>query len=397
MYFGTPIYPTCFKTTTVLVSNYRIAIDFFSDAYIVTDPYTSLMLDINQTTCAAFDYERPELLGLPVSDILPDLVRSTVHRIWSDLRYEETISIETCSRRRDGTESPVLIRIGRTNHDDRPAMHVLARDCTDDKRMIEMAVHLEKLTADVRELQEQNLELSRKHRTISEFLGILSHEMNAPLTSLIAFADILSTNKTGNLIPTQIRQLELMQKCGAQLNRSVSQLLDTVAIAAGTLTISIARIDIAEVVREAVELCVPALTGKNQTVEIHEADGPHMLEGDTDRLLQIMVNLIGNASKYSPPGSKITVLIQGIDDGVHVSVKDEGPGISVDDHRKIFEAFYRADNQLTRNETGTGLGLSIVKSLVEIHGGKISIDCPPGGGANIGFWLPREGPLPQNR
>ena len=347
-----------------MVSSYRHAIDFFSDAYIVADPYTSLVLDINQTACAAFDYEHPELLGLPVSDILPDLVRSTVHRIWSDLRYEQAISIETCCRRRDGSESPVRIRIGRTNHDDRPAMHILVRDSADDNRMIELAVQIEKQTAEARELQEQNVELSRKHRTISDFLGTLSHEMNTPLTSLIAFTDILRKNKPGNLNSTQIRQLELMQKCGARLNRSVSQLLDTVAITAGTLTISIARTDIAQIVREAVDQCAPALTGKYQSLEIHGADEPHMLEGDTDCLAQIMTNLISNASKYSPPGSKITVLVQGIDDGIHVSVRDEGPGISVDDHAKIFEAHYRADNHLTRNEAGTGLGLSIVKSLV---------------------------------
>ena len=376
-----------------MVSDYRHIVEFLSDAYIVADPYTSLILDADQAAYAAFGYERQELLGRPIWDISPGLEQSTVHRIWSDLRYEETISIETSSRKKDGSDFQVLIRIGRTVHDHRPAMQFLARDITEEKRAIEMVEQLGKKADDAEGLRAQNVELARAHRMISDFLGTLSHEMNTPLTSLIAFTDILRKNKPGNLISTQKQQLELMQKCGARLDRLLSQLLDSAIIEAGTLEINLSRFDIADMVYEAVDFFAPALIDKNQSLEIQGTDASHTVEGDRDHLIQIMTNLISNASKYSPAGSHIVILIKRVKDDIHISIKDDGPGISEDDRQKIFEAFYRADNQLTRNEAGAGLGLSITKSLVEIHGGKISIESSAEGGAKVGFWLPLVKPL----
>ncbi|MCH7983068.1 MAG: PAS domain S-box protein [Chloroflexi bacterium] len=376
-----------------MVSNYRHAVEFLSDAYIVADPVTTLTLDINQVACAALGYERSELLGLLVSDFLPGLERSTVHRMWRDLRYEETISIESTSRRKDGSEFQVLVRVGRTDRDDRPAMQILARDITEDKRVREMVEQLEKKSAGARELQVQNVELTRAHRMISDFLGRLSHEMNTPLTSLISFTDILSKNKPGNLISTQKQQLDVMKRCGAQLKWLISQLLDANRIEAGTLGLNLAQFDIAEAVREAVDSYSPTLVEKNQSLRIHGSDMPHLIEGDKNRLVQVLTNLISNASKYSPVGSHIVISIERVEGNLQIIVKDNGPGISQADQQKIFDAFYRVDNQITRSESGTGLGLSIVKSLIEAHGGKISIESPTGGGAEIGFWLPLVKPL----
>lgn len=376
-----------------MVSNYRHAVEFLSDAYIVADPVTTLTLDINQVACAALGYERSELLGLLVSDFLPGLERSTVHRMWRDLRYEETISIESTSRRKDGSEFQVLVRVGRTDRDDRPAMQILARDITEDKRVREMVEQLEKKSAGARELQVQNVELTRAHRMISDFLGRLSHEMNTPLTSLISFTDILSKNKPGNLISTQKQQLDVMKRCGAQLKWLISQLLDANRIEAGTLGLNLAQFDIAEAVREAVDSYSPTLVDKNQSLRIHGSDMPHLIEGDKNRLVQVLTNLISNASKYSPVGSHIVISIERVEGNLQIIVKDNGPGISQADQQKIFDAFYRVDNQITRSESGTGLGLSIVKSLIEAHGGKISIESPTGGGAEIGFWLPLVKPL----
>lgn len=376
-----------------MVSNYRHAVEFLSDAYIVADPVTTLTLDINQVACAALGYDRSELLGLLVSDFLPGLERSTVHRMWRDLRYEETISIESTSRRKDGSEFQVLVRVGRTDRDDRPAMQILARDITEDKRVREMVEQLEKKSAGARELQVQNVELTRAHRMISDFLGRLSHEMNTPLTSLISFTDILSKNKPGNLISTQKQQLDVMKRCGAQLKWLISQLLDANRIEAGTLGLNLAQFDIAEAVREAVDSYSPTLVEKNQSLRIHGSDMPHLIEGDKNRLVQVLTNLISNASKYSPVGSHIVISIERVEGNLQIIVKDNGPGISQADQQKIFDAFYRVDNQITRSESGTGLGLSIVKSLIEAHGGKISIESPTGGGAEIGFWLPLVKPL----
>ena len=272
-------------------------------------------------------------------------------------------------------------------------MQFLARDITEEKRAIEMVGRLGKKADDAEGLRAQNVELARAHRMISDFLGRLSHEMNTPLTSLISFTDILSKNKPGNLISTQKQQLDVMKRFGAQLKWLISQLLDANRIEAGTLGLNLAQFDIAEAVREAVDSYSPTLVEKNQSLRIHGSDMPHLIEGDKNRLVQVLTNLISNASKYSPVGSHIVISIERVEGNLQIIVKDNGPGISQADQQKIFDAFYRVDNQITRSESGTGLGLSIVKSLIEAHGGKISIESPTGGGAEIGFWLPLVKPL----
>ena len=159
-------------------------------------------------------------------------------------------------------------------------------------------------------------------------------------------------------------------------------------IEAGTLELNLVRFDIAEAIREAVDCYSPALIDKKQSLGIHGFDGPHCVEGDKARLVQVLTNLISNASKYSPIGSHIVISAEPQESSLRIFVKDNGTGISQDDQKRIFEAFYRADNQFTRSESGTGLGLSIVKSLVEAHGGKTWIASPSDGGTEVGFSLP---------
>jgi PAS domain S-box-containing protein len=367
---------------------YRNLVEHAPDAFFVIDPDDGSILDVNDVACRWLGYLREALLRLKVMDIDKSAGLSGLRRLWSGVQLGNVELLESKVIRGDGSEFPVELRAGLTDHDGSPAMHVLVRDITDQKRQRAVAEQLRQKAVAARELHLQNRELTRANHVIPKFLGTLSHELNTPLTSLIAFTDILRRDKEGNLTLKQKQQLGAMNRSGTQLSWLISQLLDATTIEAGTLKLTLDRFDIADVIREAVDCYSPTLIDKNQSLGIRGFDEPHYVEGDRGRLVQILTNLISNASKYSPVGSHIVISIEPHECSLRILVKDDGPGISQDDQKRIFEAFYRADNVFTRSESGTGLGLSIVKSLVEAHGGKTWITSPSEGGTEIGFSLP---------
>jgi hypothetical protein len=367
---------------------YRNLVEHAPDAFFVVNPNDGSILDINELACRWLGYTRAELLNLNVTDLDKSAGLSGLKAMWSDVQLGNVKLLESMTIRGDGSEFPVELRAGRTDYGGRPAMLVLVRDITDLKRQHVITEQLEQKAVVARELHLQNKELTRANHVISNFIGTLSHELNTPLTSLIAFTDILRKNKEGNLTTTQKQHLEAMNRSGTQLNWLISQLLDATRIEAGTLELDLVRFDIADVIREAVDCYSPTLIDKKQSLGIHGFDESHCVEGDRARLVQVLTNLISNASKYSPIGAHIAISIESKKCCLRILVKDNGPGISDGDQNKLFEAFYRADNQLTRSESGTGLGLSIVKSLVEAHGGETWITSPLGGGTEVGFSLP---------
>ena len=343
---------------------------------------------VNEVACRRLGYAREELLQLRVMDINNAASLESLRSVWSAVQAGKVKVSEAQHVRRDGSEFPVEIRAGRTDQDGRPAMHLLVRDIAEEKKQQRAAERLRRKAAIARELQIQNKELVRANQAISDFLNTLSHELRTPLTSLIAFTDILRRDKFHNLMPRQKQQLDLMKKGGVQLNQLISQLLDAAKIEAGTMELKLTLFDIAEVVHEAVDCYEPILSDKDQTLQVLGAAQPLCISGDKARLVQILTNLISNASKYSPESSRIEVSVERDGDEAIIRTRDNGPGISDMDCQKIFDAFYRVNNQSTRSESGTGLGLGIVKSLVELHGGKIWFNSRLGVGTEVGFSLP---------
>ena len=224
-------------------------------------------------------------------------------------------------------------------------------------------------------------------RERDEFLALASHELKTPAATLSATAQLLSRQlaRRGSLEPEQLqRAVERLREQSQRMARLVENLLDVSRINAGKMTIAPQLVDVRKVVEDVVANC--QLTTDQHTIVLH---GPDALEAVVDpiRIEQVITNLLDNAIKYSPNGGQIEVEVGEAEPGmVCLSVRDHGIGIPADRRERLFERFYRAhpDTQVT----GMGLGLFITQHLVELHGGTISVDSPPGGGALFSVRLP---------
>jgi signal transduction histidine kinase len=211
-------------------------------------------------------------------------------------------------------------------------------------------------------------------RLRGEFLSIVSHELQTPLTAIAGAADLLLDESDG-LTPEHARFLTTIRRNADRLVGLVSDLLDVSRLEAGRIELDPQAVDLGTVVRATLRSMGHLFEAKNQSavVDLTGPDGapvPPVL-GDRRRLEQVLANLLGNASQYTQAGGRIAVGLRWSDEEVVLSVADDGPGIAPADLPHVFETFYRGSSATNRRERGSGLGLAIVRSLVELHGGRV--------------------------
>ncbi|HKE24805.1 MAG TPA: GAF domain-containing protein [Bryobacteraceae bacterium] len=237
----------------------------------------------------------------------------------------------------------------------------------------------------------------------SSFLSTVSHELRTPLTSVLGFAKIIRRRLEERLLPLvpagdrkvdQARQqvlenLSVVVAEGERLTKLIDDVLDLAKIEAGKFTWNMQTLAVAELVDRAATATASLFEGKPvQLVKIVEPDLP-AITGDRDRLIQVVINLISNAVKFTASGT-VTVTARKRDGEVVVSVTDSGIGIAPADHQKVFEKFKQVGDTLTDKPRGTGLGLPICKEIVEHHGGRIWVDSELGKGSTFSFVIPAQ-------
>jgi signal transduction histidine kinase len=234
------------------------------------------------------------------------------------------------------------------------------------------------------ELAASNERLVHLNNEKNEFLGIAAHDLKNPLTAVVGSADLL--RMTGD--PSHVNKLaHTIASAAKRMSDLINNLLDANAIEQGKFTSNIERCDIGALVEQSVENNQPAATRK--TIVIRTGTSPELwARADRAASLQILDNLISNALKYSPPNT--TVYVHSLPEKNHilVTVRDEGPGISEADQKKLFQKFSRLSARPTGGESSTGLGLSIVKKLAEAMGGTIQCHSALGAGATFIVRLP---------
>ncbi len=237
------------------------------------------------------------------------------------------------------------------------------------------------------EIQEksQQLEVASKHK--SQFLANMSHELRTPMNAVLGYTDLILDNIFGD-VPEAIRDtLERVKANGHHLLGLINDVLDLSKIEAGQLTLSLGDYSMGEVVH-AVVSAVDSLAAEKK-LELKAtvlADLPPG-RGDERRITQVLLNLAGNAIKFTDEG-EVSIEARISDGAFVVSVSDTGPGISDADQQTIFEEFQQADSSSTRKKGGTGLGLSISRRIVELHGGRLWVKSTPGHGSTFSFTLP---------
>ncbi len=215
-----------------------------------------------------------------------------------------------------------------------------------------------------------------------EILAIVSHDMKNPLGALRITARNLLKRPSSELGPAARKQGEFIARCAQRMESLITNLLDAATIRTGHLSLVREPQDLSALINDAAETLRPLLEEKSQTLRL-EVPPVIQVNADRERLLQVLSNLLGNASKFAPPEGHITARATVIDGWAHCFISDDGPGIEPEELDQVFEPYWSG-----ATGKGTGLGLSIVKGIVEAHGGRTSIESKPGSGTTIAFVLP---------
>ena len=241
-----------------------------------------------------------------------------------------------------------------------------------------------------RVLRERNEALETAGRLKSEFIANVSYELRTPLNAIIGFAEILANEYFGALTPRQLDYSRGILDSSHRLLSLINDILDLATIEAGYMTLETAEVDIRDLLETVLTLTRERARNQNLDLSLHCPDDIGVIEADDRRLNQALFNLISNAIKFTPPGGSIRleaereISTRGAE--LVLSVADTGVGIPMADQARVFEKFERGDPTLT--QTGAGLGLSLVKSLVELHGGTVTIESSPENGTVVRCHLP---------
>src|SRR3989440_3805231 len=238
----------------------------------------------------------------------------------------------------------------------------VTRDSTEHKRTHELIMHAKQ-------------EAERTSKFKDQFLSTMSHELRTPLNAVLGFSDLLADERYGPLNDRQRRYIDHIHTGGEHLLRLISDILDLSKIEAGKMELTREDVTVASAFADVISSLYPLAEKKSQAL-LQQVEGNLHVHADAMRFKQVLMNLAGNAIKFTPKGGRIELAARQLDDQIRVEVRDDGPGIPPEQQQRIFEAFFRLTQAGTATE-GTGLVLAITARLVELHGGKLGIESQP--------------------
>lgn len=286
---------------------------------------------------------------------------------------------EVIGKKQDG--SPVDIELSLTIAHD-----TLVCCCRDISRR---KANERRLEESMRALDEANVGLRKANQLKDEFLACMSHELRTPLHSILGVAELLAEDLAGPTTERQRQFLDQLLLSGRHLQALINDLLEVSKIESGQLTLVREPVSLQYVIDVSVEMVQKlAEEGGIELVRPTTA-ATVILDIDERRMVQVLVNLLTNAVKFTPRGGRVTLGIEESASGVLIEVRDTGIGIAPADQVHLFEAFRQVDSSLTRHKGGTGLGLYLVKRLTELHGGTVQLESEQGHGSAFRVTLPR--------
>jgi signal transduction histidine kinase len=225
------------------------------------------------------------------------------------------------------------------------------------------------------------------NRAKSQFLANMSHELRTPLNAILGYTELMVDGAYGEPSEEMLEVLKRLGANGRHLLGLINDVLDLSKIEAGQLVLELSDYciqDIAQTVRSTLE---PLAADKKLAFKVEVPAELPPGRGDGRRLTQVLINLVGNAIKFTDAG-EVAIKAEANDGSFQVAVRDTGPGISAADQAKLFQEFQQADNAITKKKGGTGLGLAISKRIIEMHGGRIWVESQLGEGSTFAFTLP---------
>jgi PAS domain S-box-containing protein len=362
--------------------DFRALFDNVSDAVFIIDTECRF-LEVNRVACERLGYSRDELVRMSIRDIdgsdYADLTPDGLARLVAPGQA----LLETVHLRRDGSRFPVEINARMFEYRGAPALLSVARDISERKKA---EAEASKRAA---ELERARAEAERASRAKSEFLAHMSHEIRTPLNGILGMTNLLFETP----LDSEQREFgETVRTSGQALLSLVNDLLDISRIEAGRIEIEPTRFDLAACLESTGELMAPQARAKGLQFVFDAEMVCRGVVGDTGRIRQIVLNLLGNAIKFTEEGH-VTLRVRGgePDNGraeFHIEVEDTGPGIPPDKAPLLFHNFTQLDSSLVRKHEGAGLGLAISRQLAELMGGSLTLTSLPGRGSTFLLTLP---------
>ena len=338
-----------------------------SDDAIVSKDLNGIIKSWNPAAERMFGYSAEEAVGSSIYLIIPEERKGEETQVIASIKRGEIVDhYETVRQRKDGSLVDISLTVSpiRDSTGTIVGASKVARDITERKRLVE-AEHAQL----VRERSFQ----TEANRIKDQFLATLSHELRTPLNAIIGWSEMLLA---GNLNEQEtnlgLRTIDRNARAQVQL---VDDLLDVSRIVSGKMRLQLIPVDLVEIAKAAMDVVRPAaaakkikLTGEWRIPEI-------FVQGDPDRLQQVAWNLLSNAVKFTPARGKVTVIVEGDENGTgRFIVEDSGVGIPARFLPHVFDRFKQEDGSLTRSAGGLGLGLAIVRHIVELHGGTVAVE-----------------------
>lgn len=264
----------------------------------------------------------------------------------------------------------------------------LSKPFTSDTSIREVALVGKALNGARADLQQTLDELRREKAWTDHLLANVSHEFRTPLSAVAAAVELLM-DQAPDLSPDELQELLTSLHLGVlNLQKLVDNLLESASIEAGRFQVHPRPCNLDDIIVEAVRTMQPLLNKYDQRLTVELPASIPVVQADPRRTVQVLVNLISNASKYGPTDAEITVGVVAVHNWVRVTVSDQGPGIPVAQRVDLFHRFATSEAAGSDRQTGFGLGLSVVKAIVEGHNGQVGVDDRPGGGSVFWFTLP---------
>ncbi len=364
-------------------ARYRGLFESLPDAIVIVND-CGLVVHVNAQAIRMFGLQPGEVIGSPIEMLLPPRLRA--QHLPQRSAYLQAPGMRPMGRgldlfgmRADGREFPVEISLSPIDLDGRRLVISAIRDISD-RKAIERA------------LQQKNLELEQANRAKDHFLATMSHELRTPLNAILGFTGLLLMRLPGPLTETQERQLNHVQSSGRHLLSLINDLLDLARIESGHVELQCETVDARPVIEDVLTSLRPNAEARGLVLDHSLPPGPLPVHADRRALQQVMLNLTGNAIKFTPHGRvQIAARAVGCPQGKAwwvVDVIDTGVGISGDDMARLFQAFVQVGDGRLAREEGTGLGLHLSRKLAELMGGRLEAHSVLGEGSTFTLTLP---------
>ena len=355
---------------------------FANDIVIVTEAYPldepgPKIVYVNQAFTRLTGYTREEVLGKTPRILQgPDSDPKVKAEIREALTRKKSIRTTILNYSKSGKQYWLDINIIPLKNKNGEVTHFAAieRDLTEIKEA-------------EAEIKEKNKELLKLNETKNKFLGIASHDLRNPLYIIRSFSEVLKDESVGKLNAKQKELLEKIFNSSDYMKSLLENLLDISKIESGKIDLILKVQDLNALAKAQFEL--NQLLAQKKNIQLHlELKEIPKVPFDENAIVQVIGNFIGNAIKFSPPNTNIYILTEKLDNNVHFSVTDEGPGISDGDQKLLFGEFQILSAKPTGGEKSTGLGLAIVKKIINLHGGEVGVRSKLRDGSTFFFNLP---------